>query len=83
MLSGLRNREAIFAGLASDIPARIRIRDLDEKQVPASNDIDFIKGWSEGTLSDGELQKIIERWQQQSMTPQETNPEENNDNNNN
>jgi hypothetical protein len=63
----LRNREAIFAGLASDIPARIRIRNLDEEQVPASNDIDFIEGWSGTSLSDEELEKIISRWERQSF----------------
>ena len=67
MLSGLRNQEAIFAGLASDIPARIRIRDLEKEQLPNSNDIDFFEGWSGKPLSDDELKEIVERWQRQSF----------------
>lgn len=67
MLSGLRNREAIFAGLASDIPARIRIRDLDENQTPASNDVDYFKGWSDIPLSSQDLTIVIKRWERQSF----------------
>ena len=67
MLSGLRNQEAIFAGLASDIPARIRIRDLEKKQLPNSNDIDFFEGWSKKSLSNANLKKIVKRWQRQSF----------------
>ena len=71
MLSGLRNREAIFAGLASDIPARIRIRDLNDEQVPASNDIDYVAGWSGDTLSEYDLKSILKCWQNQSMDAQD------------
>lgn len=67
MLSGLRNREAIFAGLASNIPARIRISDLEETKVPASNDIDYVAGWSGALISEDDLKSIIKRWQHQSM----------------
>ena len=65
MLSGLRRQEAIFVGQAATLPSRIMIRDLTEDQIPASNDIDFDKGWQSDAMSDEQLTDIAERWRYQ------------------
>ena len=65
MLSGLRRQEAIFVGQAATLPSRIMIRDLPEDELPASNDIDFDKGWQTNGISDVQLTTIAERWRYQ------------------
>jgi len=64
-LSGLRRREAIFVGSAAVMPSRIMIRHLEDDQLPQSRDIDFDKGWQDGTLPSTELEKIAKRWRYQ------------------
>ena len=65
MLSGLRRQEAIFVGQAAMLPSRIKIRDLQDDQLPKSSDIDFEKGWQTDGMSE-ELQKTVsERWRYQ------------------
>ena len=65
MLSGLRRREAIFVGQAATLPSRIMIRELPESKLPASNDIDFDKGWQSEPLCAEQLSGIVERWRYQ------------------
>lgn len=65
MLSGLRRQEAIFVGQAAMLPSRIMIRDLEDNQLPRSNDIDFDGGWQSDPMSVEQLAKIAERWRYQ------------------
>jgi len=65
MLSGLRRQEAIFVGQAAMLPSRIMIRDLEDNQLPRSNDIDFDGGWQSDPMSVEQLTKIAERWRYQ------------------
>ena len=65
MLSGLRRREAIFVGQAATLPSRIMIRELPESKLPASNDIDFEKGWQSEPLCAAQLSGVVERWRYQ------------------
>ncbi len=65
MLSGLRRQEAIFVGEAAMLPSRIMIRDLTEKQLPKSNDIDFDKGWQGDPASVEQLGQVANRWRYQ------------------
>ncbi len=65
MLSGLRQREAIFVGQAAMLPSRIMIRDLADDQLPKSNDIDFDKGWQSDGMSEDQLKVVANRWRYQ------------------
>ena len=65
MLSGLRRQEAIFVGQAAMLPSRIMIRDLEDNQLPKSNDIDFDQGWQSETMSAEQLTAVAERWRYQ------------------
>ena len=65
-LSSLRRREAIFVGQAAAMPSRIRIRKLEESQLPKSQDIDFDKGWQAPAISDAQLKALATNWRYQS-----------------
>ncbi len=65
MLSGLRRQEAIFVGQAAMLPSRIMIRDLEDEQLPKSNDIDFDKGWQNVGMSKEQLRVVAKRWRYQ------------------
>ncbi len=65
MLSGLRRREAIFVGQAAMLPSRIMIRDLQNEQLPKSNDIDFDRGWQNPGISEEQLKILSTRWRYQ------------------
>jgi uncharacterized protein len=65
MLSGLRRQEAIFVGQAAMLPSRIMIRDLDEHQLPRSNDINFDEGWQSEPMSASQLTTVANRWRYQ------------------
>ena len=62
MLPALTRREAIFVGEAAALPSRIRIRKLDPDQLPDSNDISFVKGWSTETSEKFNVDAIAKRW---------------------
>ena len=68
VLSGLKRREAIFAGQAAVLPSRILIRDLvkDGKPLPRSQDIDFETGWQSDPKTEEELEQVGRRWRLQS-----------------
>ena len=65
VLSGLRQREAIFVGQATLLPSRIMIRHLENNQLPRSHDIDFDKGWQNDPLNANILIDIGNRWRLQ------------------
>jgi DNA helicase HerA-like ATPase len=62
VLPALRRREAIFIGQAASIPSRILINKLSQEQLPYSNDISFIDGWSSGVQDMDNIQQIANRW---------------------
>lgn len=68
ILSGLRRREAIIVGLATMLPSRILIRELSPDKLPASQDIDFDKGWQKENISEDEVNKIMKRWRMQTRS---------------
>ena len=60
-LPNLAQQEAIFVGEGAAMPARIRIRDLTEVQLPKSETAKFALGWSMDRLSENEIKDIAER----------------------
>jgi len=62
ILSSLTRREAIFVGESAALPSRIRIRELSKEQLPASADISFVSGWSQGPTDDAALDIVAKRW---------------------
>lgn len=62
ILSSLTRREAIFVGEAAALPARIKIRELEEEMLPDSADISFAKGWSNAMLDKEQISEITSRW---------------------
>lgn len=57
----LSQQEAIFVGEGAALPARVRVRDLKEEQLPKSNTIPFADGWADGRLKLEELEVIAQR----------------------
>lgn len=60
-LPNLAQQEAIFVGEGAAMPARVRIRDLTEKQLPKSDTAKFAKGWTLERLSEEEIRIVAER----------------------
>ncbi len=60
-LPNLAQQEAIFVGEGAAMPARIRIRDLTEEQLPKSETAKFARGWSMDRLSESEIKAIAKR----------------------
>ncbi len=60
-LPNLAQQEAIFVGEGAAMPARIRIRDLTEEQLPKSETAKFAQGWSMDRLSEDEIEAIAKR----------------------
>ncbi|NVK20690.1 MAG: ATP-binding protein [Methylocystaceae bacterium] len=65
MLPTLARGEALFVGEAATIPARIKIRHLEKRQLPRSQDISFVKGWADIPENNDHIQAVINRWQKQ------------------
>lgn len=65
LLPSLGRQEAIFVGEASAIPARIKIKDLKEDQLPGSDDISFINGWSNPPVKLDQIEKVVARWRKE------------------
>lgn len=65
VLSGLRRREAIVVGLATALPSRVLIRQLENHELPRSHDIDFVAGWSNPPATDNDLDRVGKRWRYQ------------------
>lgn len=62
LLPSLARQEAIFVGEASAIPARVKIKDLNKDELPRSDDISFIKGWSSPPIELDQLKRVVNRW---------------------
>lgn len=62
MLSALGRREAVFVGEAAALPARIRIRELVADQLPDSNDISFVGGWTHAPNDAAAVEPALTRW---------------------
>ncbi len=60
-LPNLAQQEAIFVGEGAALPARVRIRDLREDQLPKSETAKFARGWSLERLSHEEITVIAKR----------------------
>ncbi len=60
-LPNLAQQEAIFVGEGAAMPARIRIRDLTEEELPKSETAKFAQGWSADRLSEVEIEAIAKR----------------------
>jgi DNA helicase HerA-like ATPase len=67
VLSGLRQREAIFVGQAAMLPSRILVRDLlrENKPLPRSQDIDFDAGWQGDPAKPEDMAEVGRRWRVQ------------------
>jgi DNA helicase HerA-like ATPase len=65
VLPVLRRREAIFVGQASPIPARILINQLNNSELPCSQDISFIEGWSSPVVTTPDLESVVTKWRTQ------------------
>lgn len=60
-LPNLAQQEAIFVGEGASLPARVRIRDLEDRQLPRSETAKFVRGWTSDRLSEAEIDKIASR----------------------
>lgn len=61
LLPSLPRQEALFVGEAAAIPARIKLRTLTKDQLPNSDDISFIGGWSTTGNSEEVVSEVIRR----------------------
>jgi hypothetical protein len=60
-LPNLAQQEAVFVGEGASLPARIRIRDLPEHQLPKSETIKFIRGWITPGPSSDDVLNVAQR----------------------
>ena len=60
-LPNLAQQEAIFVGEGAAMPARVRIRNLSEEQLPKSETAKFAKGWILDRLTETEIAAIAKR----------------------
>lgn len=60
-LPSLAQQEALFVGEGASLPARVRIRDLTEAQLPHSSSIPFAAGWSGVGMSQDEIDAVAGR----------------------
>lgn len=60
-LPNLAQQEAIFVGEGASMPARVRIRDLGDEQLPKSETAKFAKGWTLDRLTETEIAQIAGR----------------------
>lgn len=60
-LPNLAQQEAIFVGEGASMPARIRIRDLREDQLPKSGTAKFARGWTLNRLTEKEITQVANR----------------------
>lgn len=60
-LPNLAQQEAIFVGEGASLPARVRIRDLTDSQLPRSHSAKFITGWACSGLSAAEIDTVATR----------------------
>ena len=60
-LPNLAQQEAIFVGEGAAMPARVRIRDLEDDQLPKSETAKFARGWTLDRLTEAEIASIANR----------------------
>lgn len=60
-LPNLAQQEAIFVGEGAAMPARVRIRNLSDDQLPKSETAKFAKGWILDRLTEAEISAIATR----------------------
>lgn len=60
-LPNLAQQEAIFVGEGAAMPARIRIRDLEDTKLPKSETAKFAMGWSLDRLTEKEIAAVANR----------------------
>ena len=60
-LPNLAQQEAIFVGEGAALPARVRIRNLANEQLPRSQSAKFSAGWAGPRLTPAELQQVANR----------------------
>lgn len=60
-LPNLAQQEAIFVGEGASMPARVRIHDLTNDQLPRSETAKFAKGWTLDRLTEAEIALIANR----------------------
>ena len=60
-LPNLAQQEALFVGEGASMPARIRIRDLADDQLPKSETAKFANGWTLDRLTEAEIAQIANR----------------------
>lgn len=60
-LPNLAQQEAIFVGEGAAMPARVRIQDLADDQLPKSETAKFAKGWALERLTEAEIAAIASR----------------------
>jgi DNA helicase HerA-like ATPase len=60
-LPNLSQQEAIFVGEGAAMPARIRIHDLPQSQLPKSETAKFARGWTIERLTDSEIEEVAKR----------------------
>jgi DNA helicase HerA-like ATPase len=70
-LPNLAQQEAIFVGEGAAMPARVRIRDLPEDQLPKSETAKFAKGWTLERLTEEEISAVANRMAGEVMPPSE------------
>lgn len=61
VLPNLSQQEAIFVGEGAAMPARVRIRDLSDEQLPKSETAKFAKSWTLDRLTETEIGEIANR----------------------
>lgn len=62
VLPTLTRREALIVGEAIALPSRVKINELTVEQIPDSNDVKFLKGWSEPYTTHDDISEVVERW---------------------
>src|SRR4051812_36364644 len=60
-LPTLGQQEALFVGEGAALPARVRVRDLNDDQLPKSATAEFARGWSSPCLSEPEIDNVAAR----------------------
>jgi hypothetical protein len=67
LLPSLSRQEAIFVGEAAAVPARIIVRDLFKNQLPRSDDVSFVKGWSQAPVTKKQIETVTKRWRRENI----------------
>ena len=60
-LPALAQQEALFVGEGAALPARVRIRDLTDAQLPRSASISYAAGWLNERIAAAQLDEVAQR----------------------